>query len=68
MGWNRDVVREVIVYRALRDIRAGEELCINYGRVWFVDVDVDVDGGEEDVKQQDVDNDEFFLSGIEILE
>jgi len=40
VGWVRDYHRAVIRYTALRDIAAGEELCISYGRVWW-------DGGEE---------------------
>lgn len=31
VGWKRDLEAKVIVYRALRDIRQGEELCISYG-------------------------------------
>lgn len=61
MGWSRDVTGQCIVYRALRDIRAGEELCINYGKVWFVDAD------EEETQQRDCDNDEF-LSSIEMFD
>lgn len=42
VGWTRDLERQVIVYRALRDIAAGEELCISYGgRLTFVDVEQD---------------------------
>ncbi|KAF2719512.1 SET domain-containing protein [Polychaeton citri CBS 116435] len=44
--WQRDVQRQVIVYRAARDIAAGEELCISYGdRLTFVDAD-EVGGGD----------------------
>lgn len=32
-------MRRCVRYQGLRDIAAGEELCINYGRVWFVDED-----------------------------
>lgn len=40
VGWKRDLQREVVVYRALRDIRAGEELCISYGEhLTFEDAD-----------------------------
>lgn len=39
IGWERDVMRGCVRYYALRDIAAGEELCINYGRIWFVDED-----------------------------
>lgn len=27
VGWERDLKKEVVVYKALRDIQAGEELC-----------------------------------------
>ena len=37
--WERDLQAQCVVYRALQDIKAGEELCINYGRLWFVDYD-----------------------------
>ncbi|KAF1344099.1 hypothetical protein BDV97DRAFT_380020 [Delphinella strobiligena] len=40
VGWERDLKNEVVVYKALRDINAGEELCISYGsRLTFVDAD-----------------------------
>lgn len=40
VGWHRDLARQVVVYRALRDIAAGEELCISYGeRLTFQDAD-----------------------------
>ncbi|KAF1976093.1 protein methyltransferase [Bimuria novae-zelandiae CBS 107.79] len=38
--WERDLKRQMITYRALRDIRAGEELCISYGdHLTFIDAD-----------------------------
>jgi hypothetical protein len=41
VGWIRDVPKKLITYKALRDIKKGEELCISYGdRLTFVDVDV----------------------------
>ncbi|KAI1617582.1 hypothetical protein EDD36DRAFT_459266 [Exophiala viscosa] len=45
VGWKRNTETEVIVYTALRDIKAGEELCISYGhaRLWFKDADADAD-------------------------
>ena len=61
VGWSRDLTGQCIVYKALRDIRAGEELCINYGKLWFVDAD------EEQRQQQDNDNDNF-LSNLEIFD
>ena len=30
------------MYKALRDIEPGEELCISYGRLWFPDADLNV--------------------------
>lgn len=40
VGWKRDVDRELVIYRALRDIEEGEELCISYGdHLTFVDAD-----------------------------
>ncbi|KAH7085123.1 hypothetical protein BKA63DRAFT_11417 [Paraphoma chrysanthemicola] len=38
--WERDTKRLIITYRAARDIRAGEELCISYGsHLTFKDTD-----------------------------
>ena len=40
VGFQRDGERAVIVYRTLRDVLAGEELCISYGaHLWFEEVD-----------------------------
>ncbi|PBP21748.1 SET domain protein [Diplocarpon rosae] len=40
VGWERDVTNLLITYIALRDIKAGEELCISYGqRLTFKDTD-----------------------------
>lgn len=39
VGWERDLSKTCMRYFALQDIRAGEELCINYGRFSFVDED-----------------------------
>ncbi|EON62765.1 hypothetical protein W97_01990 [Coniosporium apollinis CBS 100218] len=40
VGWERDVARSLVTYTALRDIKAGEELCISYGqRLTFKDAD-----------------------------
>ena len=49
VGWVRNIETECIVYTSLRSIQAGEELCINYGRLWFKDADEhrsSVDDGE----------------------
>jgi SET domain-containing protein len=38
--WTRDLDRDTVVYAAIRDIQAGEELCISYGsNLWFKDAD-----------------------------
>ncbi|KXT02688.1 hypothetical protein AC578_1159 [Pseudocercospora eumusae] len=49
VGWKRDLDRQVIVYRALKDIPEGEELCISYGdHLTFVDADKNVEVEAED--------------------
>lgn len=50
--WERDLESRCITYRALRNIEVGEELCINYGRLWFVDSDADHrnDNDEQDLE------------------
>lgn len=54
VGWERDLMHDLVIYRALRDINEGEELCISYGNhLTFVDVDrarTDVD--EQDIAQE----------------
>lgn len=42
------MVRVCVRYHALRDIAAGEELCIHYGRIWFVDEDDEGSDEESD--------------------
>ena len=40
VGWTRDLANELVIYRALRDIPEGEELCISYGdHLTFEDAD-----------------------------
>lgn len=49
VGWTRDLEREVIVYRTLRDVEEGEELCISYGsNLWFVDSDAAENASEDE--------------------
>lgn len=51
VGWERDVDNKLIVYKTLREVEVGEELCISYGsRLWFVDADAEEaeEGAEED--------------------
>ena len=60
VGWVRDTSAQCIKYRALRDIKAGEELCINYGRLWFNDADFYNGDTEESYDVEDL------ISSIEI--
>ena len=46
--WKRDLKAQTVTYRALQNIKAGEELCISYGKLWFVDSDM-----EEEVVEGD---------------
>lgn len=49
VGWERDTKHLLVTYKALRDIPAGEELCISYGpRLTFKDVDAAEVYTEED--------------------
>lgn len=56
VGWERDLTNRLISYTALRDIKAGEELCISYGvRLTFEDTEAreleeadDIAGDPED--------------------
>jgi len=61
VGWERDVANKLIVYKTLREVEVGEELCISYGdRLWFVDADAQEaeDEGEGDGLE--------VLGGIEV--
>ncbi|PNS19439.1 hypothetical protein CAC42_7283 [Sphaceloma murrayae] len=59
VGWTRDIDRQIITYHALRDIPAGEELCISYGsRLTFTDADAPPPEDEGDGTQ--------VLSSIEL--
>ena len=61
VGWQRDVNAQYIRYTALRDIAAGEELCINYGRLWFPDADQ-----ERIMESEESEND--LLNCVEVFE
>ena len=62
VGWERDVANKLIVYKTLREVEKGEELCISYGsRLWFVDADVKAEEEEEDEKDVMA-----VLGGIEV--
>jgi hypothetical protein len=66
VGWKRDLDRQVIVYTALRDIAAGEELCISYGaKLTFVDADNVGDGPESGTNGAD--NGEVDEDGVALL-
>jgi len=39
VGWTRSIEHQTLTYIALRDIDPDQELCINYGKVWFKDSD-----------------------------
>ena len=56
VGWIRNTETDVIVYTALRHIKAGEELCISYGsaRLWFPDADAG-NGSESEGARDDGD-------------
>ena len=44
VGWYRDSRSQTVIYKALRDIQAGEELCISYGaHLWFDDIETSPD-------------------------
>ncbi|KAL2401088.1 hypothetical protein ABEF95_010256 [Exophiala dermatitidis] len=68
VGWKRNTETDVIVYTALREIKAGEELCISYGsaRLWFDDADarngLDIDDDENDTRGETLG--ELELSGL----
>lgn len=61
--WSRNVGAGTIVYKAHRDILAGEELCISYGsaRLWFKDTDFEDESMDGDV------GDEMTRSGLDAI-
>ena len=69
VAWTRDVANECITYTALKDIEAGDELCISYGngRLWFHDADAGAEVVDPAVKEEE--DDEFSaLNGLERIE
>lgn len=55
VGFCLNVEQETITYTTIRDIEAGEELCLSYGpRLWFDDVDGDEDLAEPQETAEDV--------------
>jgi len=64
VGWLRDVEREVVIYKTLRDVKAGEELCISYGAPEYLTF-VDVEGEAE--RARDREDEERQQSAEEVL-
>lgn len=63
VGWQRDLDRRVIIYRTLRHVSQGEELCISYGpRLTFIDADLE--RGERELGEKG----EEVLGRIELCE
>jgi SET domain-containing protein len=49
VGWERDVKNLLVTYTTLRNIKAGEELCISYGpRLTFTDTEEEEEEEERD--------------------
>ncbi|WPG98557.1 SET domain-containing protein 7 [Acrodontium crateriforme] len=66
VGWTRDLVRQVVTYRTLRDVRQGEELCISYGgHLTFVDADAEELKAEAEAEARD--GGEAALARIELV-
>ena len=69
VGWTRDVDRLVIVYRTLRDVAAGEELCISYGapgQLTFVDAEAEEARRQEEEEERRVEAMGGMLGAIEL--
>jgi uncharacterized protein len=64
VGWERDIANRLITYKALRDIKEGEELCISYGqRLTFKDSDRD-----EDFVEREPDDMTEWLNYTELID
>lgn len=62
VGWERDIKNLLVTYITLRDIKAGEELCISYGqRLTFKDND------EEEIEEHTDDGTEV-LNIIDLID
>jgi SET domain-containing protein len=49
VGWERDLTNLLITYTTLREIKAGEELCISYGsRLTFKDTEAELEKDLDD--------------------
>jgi SET domain-containing protein len=65
VGFRRDIEGTRIIYSTLRNVEAGEELCISYGpRLWFEDVEQDEadDRVEQDNPLDDINRIDLGLS------
>ena len=68
VGWQRDVERGLMIYRSLREIKAGEELVVHYGdQLTFVDADSSVDDAEYG-SGQGPQTDQELLSAISLCD
>lgn len=59
----------MVVYRTLRDVEAGEELCISYGapgQLTFEDVEAEVVRREAEEERKREGDGEGVLAGIEL--
>lgn len=66
VGWTRDVVGECVRYTTLRNVEAGEELCISYGvGVWFEGV---VEGEDSEEEAEGIDEKERGLLDIGLVD
>jgi uncharacterized protein len=55
VGFQRDVQRQCIIYTTLREIAAGEELCISYGsHLWFDDTEGREESPPNDITIEDL--------------
>lgn len=69
VGWTRDVDKLVITYRTLRDVPAGEELCISYGapgQLTFVDAEAEAARKEEEEEERRLEEAGGVLGAIEL--
>ena len=61
-GWERNLENQTVVYTTLRDVKAGEELCISYGsRLTFRDVEA------EELAEADREDEVEVLGRIELF-
>lgn len=67
VGFIKVKQKHVIEYHTLQDVKAGTELCINYGpHLWFKDADDDDQAGNAHDAQYEMEKEEFDLLKIEV--